>query len=182
MSEESTRGSGLAGIKSLSGQALIELMAGLIVIMVLLSGFALVAVLTDAHNKTIVSAQLGVSESAMMDEYDPVFDSVYLSGWGTGPDNKSYTRDDVPVWPADPGEYVDRITRYAHPENLNAILPDNPVSQIAANEELARQFRLVTGYSLQTVPALPVVRHLFYDRSSISVRSQLWMTWLKDLY
>ena len=167
---------------SRSGQAFIELMAGLVVIMVLLSGFVLVAELFETHNQTMVSAQLSAAEAAMAEEYSPLLPPVYLSGWGAGADQSRYTRDDVPLWVSNPNLHINRIASYADPEAIAGLIPGNPLSSIATDEDAAMEFMLVSGSSMRTVPTLPVVRQLFYNKSGISVRTQIWMTWLRGLY
>ncbi|NLB56577.1 MAG: hypothetical protein GX811_12605 [Lentisphaerae bacterium] len=168
---------------SKSGQAFIELIVGLVVIMALLAGFTLVAQLTEAHSQAMNAAQISAAEVAMSDEYTPLLQPLFIADWGIGSDRRRYSSDDYPILHEEPHEITDNITDYVDASTLSTLISQNPISSIALDHNnTIEHFRLVPGSSQQTVPTMPIVRSLFYDRNNVLIRSEIWTTWLEGLY
>ena len=75
------------------------------------------------------------------------------------------------------------IVTYAHPDLLNAVRPDNPVSVIAKSDYPASLFGLVQGEKRDSqTNRFPVIKDLIYNADVIEVRGSAWLTWTKGIY
>ena len=89
--------------------------------------------------------------------------------------------DDIPGVTT-PGLIRDDILAYAHPEELDAVVPGNVVSAAMMQDPLIDAFGLVRGHAKSDpVPLIPVARHLFYQADSITIEADAVTVWLKGL-
>ncbi|MDP2989806.1 MAG: TadE/TadG family type IV pilus assembly protein, partial [Kiritimatiellota bacterium] len=78
-----------------AGQAMVEFMVGLVVVLVLLAGLIQIGQLTHAHTRTMIAARAAAGLLAMAPT-PPVSETASLiSDWVPGPDLRRHTHDDV---------------------------------------------------------------------------------------
>ncbi len=167
-----------------SGQALIELVVGLIVILALTAGMLQVASLTRAHTDTMENARSRAGEWALRDDYLSPFPQ-YIAEVLPGPDGIRYTRDDETI-SADQATFQAAIVERsagtpAGWETLGAI-PGNRIMQLRATAAPVLEFGLIGAREQEQIEILPAVRNLIYNAQMIEVEGSAWMTWTRGIY
>jgi len=167
-----------------SGQAMIELIVGLVAILALLAGLLQVASLTKTHTDTMVEARREAGELAMLD-LELMMDPDYIRDWREGPDTKRYTRDDIST-SADSVIFDDTIVEKASADSdgweILREVPDNRLSRLHDNLDPVSCFGLVRGYDKKSVDLISAVQSLLYRADTIDVECEVWMTWTKGIY
>jgi hypothetical protein len=167
-----------------SGQAMVELMVGMIVILALTAGMLQVASLTRAHTAVMVEARGTAGAIAMSDAFVTAFPD-YIAAVEVGPDGRSYSRDDthtaasmadfdrVIVAPSAPAagdwDYLDAV-----PRNRISVLHGSPTPVV--------EFGLIGTEAHERIALLPAVRDLIYAADEIEVEGKVWMTWTRGIY
>ncbi|MEI8350981.1 MAG: hypothetical protein WCG36_01585 [bacterium] len=162
------------------GQAVVELIVALVVILVLLAGIIQVGWLGVHQSRAMMEARRKAGVKAMM----PVSSFAaprFIRSCTVGADGIAYSRDDDLV-PDDPAVVTDGIVAYAHPSQLDGIMPDNPVSALSKSVLPATLFGLVQGEQKDRIALVPVIRDLVYQADEIEVRGSAWMTWMEGVY
>jgi hypothetical protein len=167
-----------------SGQAIVELMVGLVALLVLIAALLQVASLSSAHDATMVEARRQAGELAMMDA-EPAFVPDYILDWHAGPDTKRYTRDDT-FTTADPAQFKGTIIDKAAADStgwdrIDAV-PNNRISRIHGSGMPQTELGFVKGTASTNVDLLPVIQSLVYAADSITMETETWMTWTKGIY
>ena len=167
-----------------TGQALVELMVGLIVILALTAGMLQVASLTRASADVMAAARGRAGESAFSEAYFSPFPE-YIADVLPGPDGRPYTRDDETT-PADSGAFIATIVnRSAGTADGWAILdeiPADPVNRLRGAAVPVFEFGLIGAIERERVPTLSAVRNLIYAADEIEVEGRAWSTWTRGIY
>jgi hypothetical protein len=167
---------------SRSGQALVELAAALVVVVVLVAALIQIGRLSQAHLQALNDAReragsFAASRTGGSDPPDPVL----IANWQAGPDRRAYSRDDT-YTRASAGALRIAIAEPARPADLSRYVAANPLTRMYAGDPLDT-FGLVHGAAAsRPVPLLPAARHLFYDAESITMEADVWMVRLEDVY
>ena len=170
-----------------SGQAMVELLVGLVVLVVLFAGLLQVASLSKTHNETMVVARRKAGALAMLEPSGGIFtlSPDYIRDWHEGSDQKRHTKDDV-FTDADPVLFENTIVEKAAgtPYEWQILdgAPTNGVVFLHGNINPESTFGLLKGHDSQNVLLLPGVRSLLYKADSIDVECDVWMTWTKGIY
>jgi len=176
-----------AGVRldaALSGQAMIEVMVGLVALIVLISGLLQVASLTRARTDAMATARDEAGGLAMLDS--PVSDFPdYIYEIGVGDDERSYSYDDE-VSHANAGLFESEIMDHTVSESgewdVLEEVPNTTFYDLHGNLTPAAAFGLVKGDASETVTLLPAVRSLLYRADEIDVECDVWMTWTRGIY
>jgi len=167
-----------------NGQALVELIVGLIVILALTAGMLQVASLTRASANVMEAARSHAGERAFSETYFSPFPD-YIAEVLPGPDGRAYTRDDETT-AADSGAFIATIVnRSAGSADGWAVLdeiPANPVNRLREAPVPVFEFGLIGAIELETIPLLPAVRNLIYAADEIEVEGRAWSTWTRGIY
>ncbi|MEI7881230.1 MAG: TadE family protein [bacterium] len=163
-----------------SGQAIVELVVALVVIMVLVAGIIQICSMGVSHSKLMTSARWEAGQKAMLDA-SSFAAPKYIAECTAGNDGIAYSRDDDTT-PGDVNIFQGGIVRYAKPDELNLRREDNPVSSLANSSFPQEMFGLVDGEARTSVPLIPVVRQLLYQSDSVELQGKAWMTWTKGIY
>ena len=161
-----------------SGQAILELVVGLIAMVVLFMGMLQIQALARAHTRALSGAREEAGADAIAGSYmlrhgQPRF----IQDWQAGPDQARYSQDDV-AQPANPGGSVQGIVRYAHPADLRVYVPTNPVSDMADSGRVLTDMYLTHGHEASdSIPLYPIIRSLVYGASDIQMQGNAWLTW-----
>lgn len=164
---------------------MVEFVVALIAIMILLAGLVQIGTLTRAHADAQTAARQEAGQLALSDLYVGAADIQYIYDWAPGGDGRRYTRDDVAdafFMGSNIVASVATIVGYGEPEELEALRPGNPVSALATEPNSALLFDLVKGEESETVDTLPAIRSLVYDQPTVTVESEVWLTWAEGLY
>lgn len=162
------------------GQAMVELVVALVVLLVLFAGIVQLSSLGLLQTRMMTEARREAGAKAMLD-VGSLSGPDYISERTAGPDEVRYSRDDG-MSRADPGLFQAGMVRYAHPALLNEQCPSNAVSLLYETAFPELQFGLVSGEAHATTNLLPIVRNLLYRVDVIDIEGKAWLTWTKGLY
>jgi hypothetical protein len=168
-----------------AGQAIVEFVVGLAVVLVLVAGLLQVAALTRAQTDTMVEARRRAGEEAM-DVNQPLAGPEFIRDWTDGPDGYAYSGDDT-FSEGDAltflGAVVDQAAGGADGwDRIGQAGGDNRLYGLHRALRPVSAFGLVKGSDEETVEVIPAVRELIYDKDRITVRSDVWMTWTRGIY
>lgn len=167
-----------------AGQAIIEFVVGLVAVLAVAAGLLQIARLARAHTETLALAREEAARDAMSAGYvEPVSPAPrFIRDWSLGPDGAAYSRDDRIV-PGSPGDISSLLIERARPDDLEDLLPDNPVSPMSDPAAVMPGFYLVRGGARSDpIPLLPVVRRLLYNAPSITMEGEVYLIWTTGIY
>lgn len=166
------------------GQAITELMVGLVAIVVLLAGLVQIATIAKRHTDAMVKARKDAGRLAMQSGR-PASAAAYLEDWDVAADGKRYTRDDDPI-DGDPGDFnsyiVDKAAQNAVGWDILDSAQHDDIPRLRNSAIPATQFGLVEGHAEDTVELFPVFRHLIYAADAINIECRVWQTWTTGIY
>jgi hypothetical protein len=178
------------GNSAKTGQALVEFMIGMVVVLVLVSGLLQIASICKAHSDTMLDARKEAGIYAMT-ESGPgaslLFNPDYIKDWQEGGDGRMLTRDDVSV-AGDPGSFqrtvVERTVQNPEEWDIIDAVPENRMSALRGDAGVINSLGLVKGSAKKKaqLDMIPAFKHLVYNADSIDVESEVWMTSTKDVY
>ncbi|MFU8779711.1 MAG: hypothetical protein ACNA71_01640 [Kiritimatiellia bacterium] len=167
-----------------SGQALIEICVCMIGIVVIL--LAMLELTKISMLQTLAMTEARANVARIMQADVVLFPTPdFLQTWDEGPDGKRYTADDVPVTASSASFYQTTIERsVADPAhwNLLSARPNRIVNLRNAPIVPAAHFGLLKGNASETTSLLPGFQRLLYRAETITVESEIWMTWTKGIY
>ncbi len=169
---------------SSSGQAMIEVMVGLIALLVLVAGLIQVASLTKSQTDTMVEAREEAGQRSFWDL--PLSETAeYIQDVEVGPDGRTYSLDDTTT-DASGAVFHDTITAKAVRDQSEwAILEqlsDQSFPSLNNAGTPISTFGLLKGNATRTVPLRPAVRSLIYRAEEIEIESDVWTTWTRGIY
>jgi hypothetical protein len=166
------------------GQAVIELVVGLVLVLAVTAGLLQLYSLTRADADTMVEARREAGELALLD-VAVLSDPPYIEDWEEGADGKRMTADDT-YNTANPLPFTQTIVERASPDAAGWALIDSAaedgMSQLRQNPAPGSVLGLVKGEDSETVTLLPAVRSLIYRADHIEVENEVWLTRLKGIY
>ena len=175
---------------SKSGQAMVEVMVGMVVILVLISSILQIASMCRAHTDVMVEARAKAAERCMFElppGIDIISDAKYIGDWYEGDDQRRLSRDDE----NDTGDttafqslVVDKSVNDAGGWDVIDGVPNNRISRLRSDPMVISSFGLVKGRATDSakLDMLPAFRHLVYEADSIEVEATAWMTLCKGVY
>ncbi len=167
-----------------SGQAIVELIVGMIVVLALVAGMLQVASLTRAHTAVMVEARGHAGEAAMSDTYITAIPD-YIAAVEVGPDGRSYSRDDTHTMASAvdlDGIIVNRSAPAPGDWDYLDAVPHNQIAVLHRSTVPVVEFGLIGTVAHETITNLPAVRALLYDAETIEVEGKAWMTWTRGIY
>jgi hypothetical protein len=166
--------------KSVSGQAIAEFVVGLVAVMCLTGAMVQLGLLTLERSNAMVSATAVVSQKAVADQYTPTA-VQYVTNWTRGDDNHRHSEDDASQG-GDPAEIADTAGRYSLPDLVSRYDDDSPLASADDPALMVEEDSLVQGsVSKVGIRMLPVVRNWIYRDDSITIRSEAWGVWTRDI-
>ena len=161
-----------------SGQAIAELVAGLIALVVIFMGMLQIQYLAHAHTKALNDARAQAGQDAMQTPYLLRYSvPVWLSDWTTGKDKIIYSQDDQQV-SGNPGIVTAGVVSHAHPGDLATYAPGNEISAASTSATLIDGLMLTHGREKSTpVETFPIIRHVVYNADTITMQGDAWLTW-----
>ena len=180
-SDKRQQAAGIVGRRcdSRDGQAMVEFVVAMIVVVVLFASLIQLGLLgaaqTDLMRRARHEAGLFAISSAQGSSVP-----AYTFGWLSGDDDVKYSADDRRLY-GDINDFEQRLVGCARPEDLHDEVGDNMVSLVADYpEELLMSFE--RGYASEEIPLLPVIRNLVYGADSIELECEVWLPVTGDIY
>ena len=159
---------------------MVELVVALVGILVLVAGILQISSMGVSQSRLMTEARREAGRKAMLDK-SSFAGPQFIAGCTVGEDGIAFSHDDSSV-SADGGVLNMGIVRYAHPDELDDIRPDNAVSVVADSAFPQNMMGLVDGEKKVRVTLLPIIRELVYRSDSVELCGKAWMTWTKGLY
>lgn len=176
-------------LKRKSGQALVEVMIGIVAIMVLVSAILQIALMTKAHTDVMVKARAKAGSLAMTDlapGMNLISNPDFIRDWDEGNDGRRLSKDDE-FFTGDVDSFQGTIVNSSvhDPSGWYVIdsAPDNRVSLLHSDPMVVNSLGLVRGTASETLSlSLPAFRQLIYKADSIELEANAWMTLCKGVY
>ena len=161
-----------------AGQALAELVAGLLALVVIFMGMLQIEYLAHAHTKALNDARAQAGQDAMQSPYLLRYNVPnWIGDWTTGRDKIIYSQDDQQV-PGNPGIVTVGVVSHAHPSDLSTYAPGNEISAASTSATLLDGLMLTHGREKSPpVDTFPIIRHVVYGADSITMQGDAWLTW-----
>ncbi len=161
-----------------AGQAIVELVVGLIAIVVLFMGMLQIQRLAREHTQVLSAARQQAGQDALAGAYVLRGDlPKFIHDWQPGPDGAQYSQDDVAQLD-NPGTVSMSIAQPARPADLAVYVPNNMVSQEANAGSVLTDFFFVHGHDQSTpVQFYPIIRSAVYGADEVTMQAQAWLTW-----
>ncbi len=177
-----TRGFGCA---HQCGQAAIEFVAGLLLLLLVLTGIIHTARLarTSLYLHGVLRAEAG--ESAMANTLAST--PQLIGDWDAGADAVRYTADDTRRSSAGYMNVIGLVTRYsaASPADWRVVertqLPESMVN-LQQNGLVSALLGCTHREESIRVPVDPVIRQLVYDKDYVTIKEEVWMPMMGGLY
>jgi hypothetical protein len=167
-----------------SGQAMVEVIVGLVALIVLAAGIIQVASLTRAQTDAMVQAREAAGASAFSDVPISVYPE-YIHEIEEGADERTYSNDDT-FTDADASAFnstiVNELVTGQNEWDVMDELPNSHFSSLRDALTPSTEFGLLRGDASVTVQLLPAVRSLLYRADEIEVECDVWMTWTRGIY
>ena len=167
-----------------SGQAMVELVVGLVAVLVLFAGLLQIIGLTQTQTDVLVNARREAGQRAMAGTANRMAPD-YIRFWEEGPDESRHSVDDRHT-AADPGRFRTTVIEElaSDPSDWLVVdaVPGNPFSDLHDNANPISDFGLLNGTDSDTVDLIPTLRNLVYDSDTITVESEVWMPWMRGMY
>jgi hypothetical protein len=161
-----------------SGQAIAELVVGLIALLVVFMGMLQIQYLARAHTRVLIDARAQAGQNALANIKPPPSALLWISDWQAGSDNIRYSRDDLAVENNNNRMAVSsRIVAPAFPSMLQIYAPANALSTAATPDGLVNELPLWHGLGSRVVGIFPLIHTLVYGVDSIQVQGDAWLTW-----
>ena len=166
--------------RSRAGQAIVELVVGLVAVIVLVAGIVQISTLGLMHSRVMTEARRLAGVQAMQD-LPPFSGPDYIAARTVGRDLTTYSRDDDST-PAFVGNFQVGLLRYSDPNRVAQEVPDNEFTLMSQSQFPHLLFGLVEGRKSDSAELLPVMRNLVYRADRVEVEGRAWLTWTKGIY
>lgn len=164
------------------GQAMVEMVVGLLVLLVLLVGILQIGRLAVAHNRAMAGARAQADALAAQPQRPLQGRApLYIHDMHPGRDGVYYSQHDTPL--AGPHEPVQRaVFRPARQAELYRRVGPNPLHSAETAPHLSAAFDLLYGEQRsERIELYPVIRRWVVRNESIQMEHGVWMPWLRGL-
>ncbi len=171
--------------KPRQGQAFVELIIGIVVIVMILAGGIQFFYVSNAHRSLTTTVRGSVGEQALIGS-GTVETPEYVFTWDDGADEIRHTDDDTPV--TGPPQTLTTIADYsvgtpADWDLLDPLSRDNPMLVMRESSLPTTELALIKSSTPPvTIVVDPAVRTFIFDLPTVTVRHTVWMPLLGGLY
>jgi hypothetical protein len=164
------------------GQALVEMVAGLLVVLLLLTGLLQIARLARAHTEAMLIARERADRAAMaLEQGGQLRVPRYILDWEPGVRDVRYTQHDRAR--TDSGHQIRMsVVRHGLPDRLATYTDNGLLADVDRSLQITDAFQFVYGAQRsRSVPVYPILRNLVIRQESLSMEHQVWMPWARGL-
>ncbi len=167
-----------------SGQAAVEFIVGLLVLVMILVGGLQYLAVSNAHRGLTTTLRGEAGEQAMS-ALALVSTPAFIRTWDEGRDTIRHTDDDTPetTLPQTLSMIADRSA--GDPADWDRLTPldrVHPMRQMRESLLPASELSLIKVERSETVIVDPAVRNLIFDRPTVTVRHTVWLPLMGGLY
>lgn len=160
-----------------AGQAIAELVVGLIALLVVIMGMLQIQSLALAHTQTLNDARAEAGGYALDSSYIPHYSPpVWISDINPGRDKIRYSQDDQKMQ-GSPSLVTDGIVAHANPAELSKYASGNELSAASSAYGLMNELYLTHGRQRSQVETFPLIRSIVYNADVIQLQSDVWLSW-----
>lgn len=160
-----------------AGQAIAELVMGLVAILVVIMCMLQIQALALTHTQALNAARAQAGVDAIATPYILRYSMpTWISDISAGNDKIRYSQDDTPVV-GDPGLVTDGIVAHATPAKLTQYVPGNELSAAATTAGLMSELYLTHGRQQSQVGIFPLIKSLVYGTDAIQIQGDAWLSW-----
>ena len=167
--------------KTRSGQAMIELICGLVGITIIVAVLLQINMYSREHMMAVVRARGAMADSMTSESPSTGSKISYLSDWDTGPDDHDYSQDDI-AKTGSASSFVGALAEGVKVEGLKLYVGDtNRVVAICEtmSSSLVEAFDALTiEVEGEPIEFLPIVRQLVYGAEEITPKHRVFMPWI----
>ncbi len=165
-----------------SGQALAEMVVGLVAIMLLVVGLLQIGALSREHTKTLLDARAEADMLAMSPVHaEHLMGPGFIQDWEEGIQGVRYTQKDRAL-PGDPQSILSNVVDHALPPALYRAVGEQRVHRLSESLTVTDGFEFVRGHSYgERVEMLPIMRRLVTPEESLRMEHEVWMPWVRGL-
>lgn len=167
-----------------NGQAAVEFIVGMLVLVTILVGGIQYLVIANAHREITTTLRAEAGNRALND-FAFVSRPPFLRNWDEGRDTIRHTDDDTPV-SALPFTLTAIASRSAAApadwQHLSPLARANPMTRMHDSPMPMAELSFVKAEHSTTVAVDPAVRQLIFDRPTVTVRHTVWLPLLGGLY
>ena len=168
------------------GQAAIEFVAGLLLLLLVLTGIIHTARLARTSLFLHGELRAEAGESAMANTLAST--PRLIGDWDAGADNVRYTADDTSRSSMGYMNVISLVTRYsvASPDDWRGVESKTQLPESMVNLEQNGFVSALLGCTHREesirVPVDPVIRQLVYDKDYVTIKEEVWMPMMGGLY
>ena len=165
------------------GQAMIEFVIGIIVVIVVFGSFIQIGLLTNERMDAYAEATHEAASISAWQSADPTQAAEpYVLATSIGNDEQWYSADDRQVGGSG-DEVINGIVRHGLTSQLTTHLDDNPFTDIRGGNDLNAEFGMIRGEENRIgIPLLPVVRRLVYGDDRIDINEEVITIETRGIY
>lgn len=166
------------------GQAIVEFVVGLIALLTLLTMVFQGVVLTKEHTDAMVEARAEAGTRAIS-ALSGLSSPDYISEVDAGEDWRQYTQDDVKLGGSHMAldrDIIDRTVVNSSDWSIIESSPRSKFNELRSMVSPVDAYGLVSGEASRTVTLSEAFRMLIWDKESITIDVNVWMTHTDDIY
>ena len=170
--------------KTKSGQAMIEFVTGIIALLILLTMVFQGVVLTKQHADAMTEART-IAGSRAISSLAGINSPTYVSSVDSGTDWKKYTADDIKIGGNSmsvENDVIDKTVVNSSDWNIIGSAPRTKFNEIRTIVSPVDAYGLVCGESTKTVTLSEAFKSLIWNKDSITIDVEVWMTHTDDIY
>ncbi len=166
-----------------SGQAVIEFCIGIVAMLAVIGGiFQLGRMGRGRMDARVDATRIATARSMLGEDITGLYIPNYVREMYEGSDGRSYSVDDLAIG-GNTEDVYDRVVRPMNPGAVRQYAPGSPIADMEDSMEMMMGMGLVAGTGMDlNIPVLPVVRRLFFNRNTVDIQVQVWMTRTGDIY
>ncbi len=169
-----------------AGQAMIEMMLGVILIMLLIAGMVQFVTIASTHSAidAKIRGDAGVVAMSPLTAWDT---PDYILTWKAGPDGQQFTADDQKTIgiPNTINLITSDSVRQGSPTDWNALAPLRNTSTLDLLHQSPTpliDLGLIGIKLSQEVPVIDIIQELVYAKPTVTVEESVWFPVTKGLY
>ena len=160
--------------RSHSGQAMMEFLVGIVVVLVVVGGLIQLGMLSDLRTTNYMDATEEAANWSMTNGGDDSLIYPYIERIDDGPDSHTYSADDREIG-KNAVDVYNGIVRYGRPDDVAQHTRDNAWTELGSANDIMDELGMVRGSkSTTSLRFLPIVRNLIYQADRIDIRTEVY--------
>ncbi|MCC5847679.1 MAG: hypothetical protein JJU29_06245 [Verrucomicrobia bacterium] len=162
---------------------MIEFCIGIVAMLAVIGGiFQLGRMGRGRMDARVEATRIATARSMLGEDITGLYIPNYVREMYEGADGRTYSVDDRAIG-GNTEDVYNRIVLPMNPGGVRQHVPGSPIADMEDSMEMMMGMGLVAGTGMDlNIPVLPVVRRLFFNRNTVDIQVQVWMTRTGDIY